>query len=97
MDTSYVSAHYSIMRYLTFTFTCILPVTFLRLSVFTVRNKCKAIPVRGCGGTYGCETSRLPHVLDNWLTDGGEVLSLKRGPPFTPPPGRVLVLIYVRG
>jgi hypothetical protein len=30
-----------------------------------------------------CETSRLPHFLDNRLTDGGEVVSLTRRPPFT--------------
>jgi hypothetical protein len=33
---------------------------------------------------YGCETSRLPHFLDNRLTDGGEIVSLMRQPPFTP-------------
>jgi hypothetical protein len=27
---------------------------------------------------------RLPHVLDNQLTDGGEVVSLTHRPPFTP-------------
>jgi hypothetical protein len=27
-----------------------------------------------------CETSRLPHCLDNRLTDGGEVVSLTRRP-----------------
>jgi hypothetical protein len=43
----------------------------------------------------GCETSRLPHFLDSRLTDGGEVVSLTRRPPFTP--GRFLVLISVRG
>jgi hypothetical protein len=32
---------------------------------------------------YGCETSKLPHFLDNRLTDGGEV-SLTRRTPFTP-------------
>jgi hypothetical protein len=31
----------------------------------------------------GCETSRLPHFLDNWLTDGSKVVSLTRQPPFT--------------
>jgi hypothetical protein len=29
-------------------------------------------------------TSRLSHFLDNRLTDGGEVVSLTRLPPFTP-------------
>jgi hypothetical protein len=38
----------------------------------------------GHGSPYGCETSRFPHFLDNWLTDGGEVVSLTRQPPFTP-------------
>jgi hypothetical protein len=33
----------------------------------------KAIPVAGRGGPYGCEKSRLPHYLDNRLSDGGEV------------------------
>jgi hypothetical protein len=36
-------------------------------------SESKAIPVTGRGGPYGCETSRLPHFLDNRLTDGGEV------------------------
>jgi hypothetical protein len=44
----------------------------------------KYIPVRGCGGPYGCETSRLPHFLDHRLTDGSEVIRLKRRTPFTP-------------
>jgi hypothetical protein len=30
------------------------------------------------------EMSRLPHFLDNRLTDGGEVVSLTRQLPFTP-------------
>jgi hypothetical protein len=46
--------------------------------------KGKAIPVTGRGGPYGCETSRLQHFLDNRLTDGGDVVSLTRGAPFTP-------------
>jgi hypothetical protein len=33
--------------------------------------KGKAIPVRSRGGPYGCETSRLPHFLDNRFTRGG--------------------------
>jgi hypothetical protein len=45
-------------------------------------RKCKAILVTGSGGPLGCETSRLPHFLDNRLTDGG--VSLMRWPPFTP-------------
>jgi hypothetical protein len=32
----------------------------------------------------GCETLRVPHNLDNRLTDGGKVFSLTSRPPFTP-------------
>jgi hypothetical protein len=32
-------------------------------------KKGKAIPITGRGETEGCETSRFPHFLDNWLTD----------------------------
>jgi hypothetical protein len=39
-------------------------------------KKGKAIPVTGREGPEGCETSRLPHILDNRLTGGGEVVSL---------------------
>jgi hypothetical protein len=46
--------------------------------------KGKAIPVTGREGPSGCETSRLPHFLDNRLTDGGKVVSLTRWPLFTP-------------
>jgi hypothetical protein len=48
------------------------------------KGKGKAIPVTGRGGPLGCETPRLPHFLDNRPTDGGEVVSLTRWPPFTP-------------
>jgi hypothetical protein len=41
----------------------------------------KAIPVTGHKGPWGCETSRLPHFLENWLRDGSEV-SLMRWPSF---------------
>jgi hypothetical protein len=44
----------------------------------------KANPLTDLGGPQGCETSRLPHFLDNRLTEGGEVVSLTRRPPFTP-------------
>jgi hypothetical protein len=46
--------------------------------------KAKAIPVTGREGPWGCETSRLPHFLDNRLTDDGEVISLTCRQPFTP-------------
>jgi hypothetical protein len=44
----------------------------------------KAIPLTGCEGPWGCETSKLPHFLDNRFTDGSEVVSPMRWPPFTP-------------
>jgi hypothetical protein len=47
-------------------------------------NKGKAIPVTGHGGPYGCEMSRLPHLLVNQFTDGGEVVSPMHWLPFTP-------------
>jgi hypothetical protein len=31
-----------------------------------------------------CESSRRPHVLDNWLRDGGTVDSFMHRPHFTP-------------
>jgi hypothetical protein len=37
----------------------------------------KDIPLTGREGTYGCETSRLPHYVENRLTDGGEVIFCK--------------------
>jgi hypothetical protein len=48
------------------------------------KKKGKAIPVTGHEGPWGCETSRLPHFLDNRLTDGGEVVGPTCRPPFTP-------------
>jgi hypothetical protein len=41
-------------------------------------KKGKATPVTGRGGLQGCASSRLPHFLDNQLTDGGELVSLKQ-------------------
>jgi hypothetical protein len=36
-----------------------------------------AIPAIGCGGLDSCEMSRIPHFLDNQLTDGGEVIFVR--------------------
>jgi hypothetical protein len=47
-------------------------------------KKGKAIPVTGRGGLYGCETLKLLHFLDSWLTDGGKVVSLTRRLHFNP-------------
>jgi hypothetical protein len=35
------------------------------------------------GGPQGCETLRIPHFVDKWLTGGVEIVSLKRRPPLT--------------
>jgi hypothetical protein len=43
--------------------------------------KGKAVPVTD---REGCETSRLALFLENRLTDGDNVASLTRRPPFTP-------------
>jgi hypothetical protein len=59
-------------------------------------GKYKASPVTGCGGTVGCETSRLSHLLDNRPIDDGEVVSITRRPPFTAT-GNFLALISARG
>jgi hypothetical protein len=61
------------------------PTNWIPLQWVTLNNKkSKAIRVRGKPGPYGCETSRLPYCLDSRLTNGGEVVSLTRRPPFTP-------------
>jgi hypothetical protein len=41
------------------------------------------VAVTNRGDSYGCETSRLPQFPENRITDGGEVVSLTRRPPFT--------------
>jgi hypothetical protein len=44
----------------------------------------KAIPETGREGPYVCETSKLPHFLDNRLKHGGEVTSLTCLLSFSP-------------
>jgi hypothetical protein len=46
-------------------------------------KKGKAIPVTGRGGRQVGGMLRLPHFLYNGLTDGCEIISLTRRPPFT--------------
>jgi hypothetical protein len=43
----------------------------------------KAVPVTGRGGLQGCETLRIPHCLDNRLTDCGKFSHTQR-PRSTP-------------
>jgi hypothetical protein len=50
------------------------------MEIIKGKVKGKAILVTGCGSLYTCKTSRLPHFLDNQLTDGSEVASLMRRP-----------------
>jgi hypothetical protein len=38
--------------------------------------KYAAVPETCYGDSRGCEPSRLPHLLDSRLTDGGEVVGL---------------------
>jgi hypothetical protein len=40
--------------------------------------KGKPISVTGDEGPHGCEVLRLAHFLDNWLTDGGEIVNVTR-------------------
>jgi hypothetical protein len=57
--------------------------------VFPVRYKhiyiqtSKAIPISGRGNLCSCDRERLPHLLDNRLIEGVEVVSLKSRPRFT--------------
>jgi hypothetical protein len=47
-------------------------------------------PHTGCGEVTGhgdlldCETSRMSHFVENWLIDGGKVVSPTHQPHFTP-------------
>jgi protoheme ferro-lyase len=44
----------------------------------------KSVLLTSHGGPKGCEMSRLTHFLDNWLTDGGKVVSLMSRSHSTP-------------
>jgi hypothetical protein len=54
-------------------------------SDYTKLTSSKAIPVTDIAGRRDCETSRFPHFLDNRLTVGGEVVSLRTGQPIFKP------------
>jgi hypothetical protein len=51
------------------------PLPLLLLLLLLLLLKRIAIPVTGRGYPQDFETSRLPHFLDNRLTDGGEVVN----------------------
>jgi hypothetical protein len=59
------------------------------------KGKGKATPVTGRESPEDCETSRLPHFLDNRLKDAREVVSLACRRSLTPRkiPGRYLFLL----
>jgi hypothetical protein len=59
-------------------------------------KKSKALPVTGREGSQGCERSRFPHFLDNWLTDGGKGVSLMHRLAALYTPVTILVLISVK-
>jgi hypothetical protein len=50
----------------------------------SIKRKDKAITVTVREGPKACETSRIPHFLDNQLIDDSEVVDLMCRPPFTP-------------
>jgi hypothetical protein len=54
---------------------------FIQAGLSQLKIKVEAIPVTDRGVLYGCETSKLPHFLENRMTDGGKVVSR---PPFNP-------------
>jgi hypothetical protein len=49
------------------------------------KEKRKAIPVTDRGTLYSYEISRIPHCLENRLTDGGEVVIFTLQRRFTLP------------
>jgi hypothetical protein len=48
------------------------------------KSKSKPIPITGRGSLQGCEMLRIPHCLDNRLTDGGKVVGLTHRPRSAP-------------
>jgi hypothetical protein len=46
--------------------------------------KVKAIPVTGLGGLWGCEILRIPHFLENWLTNAMKLSVLHTGCALPP-------------
>jgi hypothetical protein len=48
-----------------------------------IKKKVKVIYVTGRGSLYVCEKLRIPHCLDNRLTDGAKVVSPTHRPRST--------------
>jgi hypothetical protein len=61
-----------------------------------MQSRVTRIPLTGRQAPWGCEMLNIPQCLDNRLTDGGEVLSLRR-PPRSTCQEHFLVLISLRG
>jgi hypothetical protein len=57
----------------------------LNTTQFILKCKKVKLTLKEAVKAHRVETLRFPHFLDNWLTDGGEVVSLTRWPPFTHP------------
>jgi hypothetical protein len=66
---------------------------FDHIFLSSVKYKCKSILLTGREGPCGCETSRLPHFLNNRFTD----ISFRLYAPAALTPRRLLVLVSVRG
>jgi hypothetical protein len=58
------------------------------------KTKSKAIPVAGRGGLQGCKMLRIPHCLDNRLTNGGKVVSPTHRPLLYSPETLFLCFWY---
>jgi hypothetical protein len=56
----------------------------IHIIIYSYKVKKYGIPVTGLGGLEGRETLRIPHFLDNRLTDGGKVVSPTHRLCFTP-------------
>jgi hypothetical protein len=68
---------------------------FVILSYILIKGK--AVALQQAVETHRSVRRRDLHFIDNRLTYDGEVPGLTLWSPFTPSPGRFLVLISVRG
>jgi hypothetical protein len=62
--------------------------TEMHIHIYIYIYKGKVFPSTGLGSPYGCERLRIPHFLDNRLTDGGKVVRPKHRALFYSPPPR---------
>jgi hypothetical protein len=62
-------------------------------SEYSHLGKGTAISVTGRGSLYVCETLKLPYFLQNWFTEGSEVVNLMRRSPFKPLRFQVLISV----